>query len=357
MNLRWLLAFIPLGLALAWFQANPLLVFAASALSIIPLAGLMGDATESLSRFLGPTLGGLLNATLGNAPEIIIGFFALRHGLVDMVKASITGSILGNLLFGLGVSIVAGGLQAPKQKLTFDAESSRVHAGLLMMATFGLIIPAVFDFSTNTEREISLEVAVILFLVYLVSVAFTLTMATPDAETNTGAVQHEHFESEEGESVWGRNQALAILAVVTIGLAVMSETMTDALDPAAKAMGFTPLFAGVFLLALVGNTAELINSVRFARQSQLDLSLGITVGGSTQMALLVAPLLVFFGHAIGQNMNLLFSQFELIAIILTTYAVITILQNGFVRWGAGVFLIALYLMLGVGFYYAPAAGT
>ena len=356
MNLRWLLIFIPLGLTLAWFQANPLLVFVASALAIIPLAGLMGDATESLARFLGPTLGGLLNATLGNAPEIIIGFFALKHGLVDMVKASITGSILGNLLFGLGVSIVAGGLRAPKQKLVFDAESSRVHAGLLMMATFGLIIPAVFDFSTNTEREISLEIAVILFLVYLVSVAFTLTMASPDAETNTGAVEHKHSESEEEESGWGRNQALAILAVVTVGLAVMSETMTDALDPAAKAMGFTPLFAGVFLLALVGNTAELINSVRFARQNQLDLSLGITVGGSTQMALLVAPLLVFFGLAIGQPMNLLFSQFELIAIILTTYAVMTILQNGFVRWAAGATLVALYLMLGVGFYYAPATG-
>jgi Ca2+:H+ antiporter len=237
----------------------------------------------------------------------------------------------------------------------FDRDAAQVHGGLLMMATFGLIIPAVFDFSTNAEREISLEIAVILFLVYLSSIVFTLTMAKPDAQTNTGAVQQSEPEGEE--SGWGRNQALAILAAVTVALAVMSETMTDALDPAAKSMGFTPLFAGVFLLALVGNTAELINSVRFARQNQIDLSLGITVGGSTQMALLVAPLLVFFGLAIGQPMNLLFSQFELIAIILTTYAVITILQNGFVRWGAGVFLVALYLMLGVGFYYAPAAGT
>ena len=282
---------------------------------------------------------------------------ALRHGLVDMVKASITGSILGNLLFGLGVSILAGGLGLTKQKMLFDGEAARVHVGLLMMATFGLIIPAVFDFSTNAEREISLEIAVILFLVYLLSVAFTLVMATPDAQTNTGAVQAGHSGQEGEESGWSRNKALAVLATVTVGLAVMSEIMTDALDPAAKSLGFTPLFAGVFLLALVGNTAELINSVRFARQNQLDLSLGITVGGSTQMALLVAPLLVFFGLAIGQPMNLLFSQFELIAIILTTYAVITVLQNNFVRWGAGIFLIALYLMLGIGFYYAPAAGA
>ncbi len=349
MNIKWLLAFIPLGLALAWFEANPLLVFVASALAIVPLAGLMGDATEALSRFLGPTLGGLLNATLGNAPEIIIGFFALKHGLVDMVKASITGSLLGNLLFGLGVSIVAGGLMAPRTAVAFDKDDAQVHGGLLLMATFGLIIPAVFTVSTASAREISVEVAVILFLFYVFSVAFTLFMAAPDAETKSAQPE----PSAEAGPGWGRNQALAILTAVTVALAVMSEVMTDALDPAAKAMGFTPLFAGVFLLALVGNTAEMINSIRFARQNQLDLSLGITVGGSTQMALLVAPLLVFFGLAIGQDMNLLFSKFELIAIILTTYAVITILQNGQVRWGAGVFLIGLYLMLGVGFFYAP----
>jgi len=350
MNLKWLLAFIPVGLGLAWFHANPTLVFIASALAIIPLAGLMGDATEALARFIGPTLGGLLNATLGNAPEIIIGFFALRHGLVDMVKASITGSILGNLLFGLGVSIVAGGLVRPKEELRFNLEAARVHGGLLMVATIGLIVPAVFDFSTTSEHEISLHVAIVLFLAYILSVVHTLATDAPDAETNTGQEDPE----EEGEG-WSRNQALGILGAVTVGLAVMSETMTDALDPAAKSMGFTPLFAGVFLLALVGNTAELINSIRFARQNHLDLSLGITLGGSAQVAVLVAPLLVFFGTAIGQDMNLLFSQFELVGIILTVYAVTNLLQGGSVRWLTGVGLIAVYLILGIGFYYAPAS--
>jgi len=229
-----------------------------------------------------------------------------------------------------------------------------VQSGLLLMATFGLIIPAAFDFSTSSEREISLEIAIILFLVYLSSIAFTLMVGKPDDETNTNTLPDQSQANDQADAGWSRNQALGILAAVTIALAVMSEIMTDSLDPAAKSMGFTPLFAGVFLLALVGNTAELINSVRFARQNKMDLALGITVGGSTQMALLVAPLLVFFGLAIGQNMNLLFSQFELIAVILTTYATLTLLQNGFVYWGAGVFLIALYLMLGVGFYYAPS---
>lgn len=345
MNLNWLLVFIPVGITLAQFHADPTLVFIASALSIVPLAGLVGDATEALARFIGPTLGGLLNATLGNAPEIIVGFFALKHGLVDMVKASITGSILGNLLFGLGISIVAGCLKSPKRVMGFDIEAARINGGLLMLATVGLIIPAVFDFSTTSEREISLHIAIVLFLAYLISVVYTLTKGAPDRETNTSQME------EEG---WSRNKALGILAAVTVGLAVMSEIMTDALDPAAKSLGFTPLFAGVFLLALVGNTAELLNSVRFARQGQLDLSLGITVGGSSQAALLVAPLLVFFSLAIGQNMNLLFSQFELIGIILTVYAVMHLLQADSTRWVAGAFLIAVYLMLGIGFYYAPS---
>lgn len=350
MNLKWLLAFIPIGIGLAHFEANPLLVFLAAALSIVPLAGLMGDATESLSRFLGPTVGGLLNATLGNAPEIIIGFFALKHGLVDMVKASITGSILANLLFGLGVSIVAGGLARPKEPLGFNVESARLNGALLILATIGLIVPAAFDFSTASEREISLEVSIVLFVAYLISVASTLSRGAPDAEADVGEALAD--EAEEG---WSRNKSLGILAVVTVGLAVMSEIMTDALEPAAGAMGFTPLFAGMFLLSLVGNTAELINSTRFARRGMLDLSLGITVGGSSQIALLVAPLLVFFGLAIGQDMNLLFTKLELIGLILTVYAINNVLQAGTVWWSAGCFLIAVYLMLGIGFYFVPSA--
>ena len=232
--------------------------------------------------------------------------------------------------------------------------AARVHAGSLLLAMLGLIIPAVFNFSTNSEHEISLHIAAVLFLAYLVSIVFTLTTGTPDAETDTGAEQRR-AEPEADATGWSRNRALVILAAVAIGLAVMSEIMTDAIDPAAKSLGFTPLFAGVFLLAMVGNTSELINSVRFARQNQLDLSLGVTVGGSAQFALLVVPLLVFFGLVLGQNMNLLFSQFELVAIILTVIAVINVLQAGYVRWAAGVLLIAVYLMLGFGFYYAPAS--
>lgn len=349
MNLKWLLVFVPIGIISAWLDANPILVFIVSALAVVPLAGMMGDATEVLARYLGASIGGLLNATLGNAPEIIIGFFALKHGLVEMVKASITGAIIGNLLFGLGVSILAGGLKTPGRNIDFNPASVRIHGGSLLLAMFGLIIPAIFNFSTESEHEISLHIAILLFLFYLMSIAVTLMKGSPEDETKS------EEESTAGEINWSRNQALGVLAILATGLAIMSEIMTDAIEPAAKSMGFTPLFAGVFFLAMVGNVSELINSVRFARQGKLDISMGITAGGSAQIALLVVPLLVFFGLILGQNMNLLFSKFELVAIILTVIAVVNMLQMGTVRLGAGVWLIMVYIMLGVGFYYAPAA--
>lgn len=362
MKLNWLLLFIPIALGLAWFDVNPIIVFVASALAIIPLAGLMGDATEALARFLGPTLGGLLNATLGNAPELIIGLFALKQGLVDMVKASITGSIVGNLLFGLGLSVFVGGLKHPT--LGFDTRVARINANLLMLAMFGLIVPAVFNFSAASERELSLEVSIVLFLVYLASVVYTLVSGKPSladgagmsasAATEQAKATAESDPEEEGPG-WSRNQALGVLAAIAIGLAVMSEVLTDAVEPAARSLGLTPLFAGVFLLALVGNTADLFNSVRFARQNQLNISIGITVGSSTQMALLIAPLLVFFGYVFGQDMNLLFSRFELVAIIMAIAVLQSAANVGSAVWLGGLMLMAIYFVLGFGFYFAPAA--
>jgi Ca2+:H+ antiporter len=356
MSLKWLLVFIPVGIVLDRLGANPIFVFSASALAIIPLASLVGDATEALARYLGPTMGGFLNATLGNAPEIIIGFFALKQGLVEMVKASITGSIIGNLLFGLGISFLACKVKgATSRKLIYDVDSARVHGALLMLAMFGLIIPAVFDFSTTSEREISVDISIVLFLIYISSVVLTFFPDKPKVEADDAleiAVKPELAEEEE-EGGWSRNKAAAILVTVTVTLAVMSEIMTDAVEPAAKSLGLTPLFVGVFLLAMVGNTAELFNAVRFARNGQLDLSLGITLGSSSQMALMVAPTLVFLGYYLDQDMNLLFSQFELIAVIMTIVAVMNLLQAGQVKAKVGGLLVALYFILGIGFYYAP----
>jgi Ca2+:H+ antiporter len=367
LNLNWLLLFIPVAILLDWLVASPILVFAASALAIVPLAGLMGDATEALAEKLGPTLGGLLNATLGNAPEIIISLFALKRASIQIVKSSLTGSIIGNLLLGLGFSMVAGGLKVKTQK--FDSHVARINGALLVLAAFGLIIPAIYGITPLGAREgvrhISREIAVILFLVYLSSLVYTLVTHKPvvgkagvkEAKKEAGVPVAEVEEVEVG---WSRNKALAILAAVTVGLAIMSEILTGALDPAAKSLGLTPLFAGVFLLATVGNAAEMSNAVRFALKDKMDLAIGVTVGASTQVALLVAPILVFAAPFFGQSMDLLFTPYEMWAVVLAVFITRTLIYDGESTWLEGLMLIAIYLMLGIAFFHlplAPAAGS
>jgi Ca2+:H+ antiporter len=361
MKLHWLLVFIPVAIALDWMGANPILVFLVSALAIVPLAELMGDATEALAGYLGPTLGGLLNATLGNAPEIIIALFALNKGLIGIVKASLTGSIIGNLLFGLGASMVAGGLKIRNQ--TFDSNVARMNGALLTLASFGLVIPAIYRFSPSAGpeigREVSLEISAILFLVYLASLVFTLVSKPVVGQAGVKAEKKETGAEpagvkEEEKVGWSRNQALGILAAVAIGLAIMSEVLTGALEPAAESLRLTPRFAGVFLLALVGNAAEMFNAIRFARKDKMDLAIGITVGASTQVALLVAPVLVFASYFMGQDMNLLFSPYEMWAVIMAVYVARNLIYDGSSNWLEGLVLLGLYFMLGIGFFYLPA---
>jgi Ca2+:H+ antiporter len=362
LNLNWLLVFIPLAIILDWIGADPILLFVVSGLAIVPLAGLMGDATEALAEYLGPTLGGLLNATLGNAPEIIISVFALHRGLIGIVKSSLTGSIIGNLLLGLGLSMVAGGLKVRTQ--TFDPRVARVNGALLVLASFGLIVPAIYGLTPagadSPARHISLEIAVILFLVYLSSLVYTLVTHRP--VVGKAGVKAEKKEVGEAAAVvdqpevpWSRNKALLVLALVSVALAFMSEILTGAVDPAAKRMGFTPLFAGVFLLASVGNAAELINAVRFARNDKMDLAIGVTVGASTQVALLVAPVLIFAAQFLGQDMNLIFTRYEMWAVVLAVFITRLLIYDGESTWLEGLMLLAIYLMLGVGFFHLPAS--
>ncbi len=362
--MNWLLIFAPISIALDWLQFDPLAVFATSALAIVPLAGLMGDATEALAEYLGPTAGSLLNASLGNAPEIIISLFALHRGLIGMVKSSLTGSIIGNLLLGLGLSMIAGGLKVTTQ--TFDPRVARVNGALLVLAAFGLIIPAIYRMNPTggpeLSRNLSLEIALILFIVYLGSLAFTLVTNKPlvgksgvkAEQEEKGVPKEEVYEVEVG---WSRNKALMVLAGVTTALAVMSEVLTGAIEPAAEKLGLTPLFAGVFLLAVVGNAAELITAIRFARRDKMDLAIGITVGASTQVALLVAPILVFAGYVMGHDMNLLFTRFEMWAVVLAVFITRTLIYDGESTWLEGLMLIGIYLMLAIGFFHLPPAAA
>ena len=351
MGLNLLLVFIPIAVGLDWYGANPVMVFAAAALAIIPLAGLMGRATEHLSTYVGATIGGLLSASLGNAPELIIAGFALKEGLVDVVKASITGSILGNTLFSLGLSMIIGGWGRERQR--FNPTVAGMSGGLLFVAAVALLIPAMFHFASGKEREVSMEIAVVLFVVYILSLVFTLKthrqLIQPGPDASDAAEAHEASH----EAPWSKGKSIAVLAGVTIVIAVVSEILVGAIEPASASIGMTPIFTGIIFLALVGNAAETMNAVGFARKDQMDLSFGIAVGASTQVALFVAPVLVFAGYLMGKPMDLHFTAFEIVAIVLAVAIVSRQTSDGESHWMEGVMLIAVYLMLAIGFFFLP----
>jgi Ca2+:H+ antiporter len=351
MGLNLLLVCIPIALALDWYDASPVAVFAVSALAIVPLAGLMGRATEHLSTYVGTTIGGLLSASLGNAPELIISGFALKEGLVDVVKASITGSIIGNTLFTLGLSMIIGGWGRERQR--FNQTVAGMSGGLLFVAAVGLLIPAIFHFATGKEREVSMEIAVVLFVAYLLSLVFTLKTHRLLIQKGPDEAVEESHEALN-EAPWSQRKAITVLAGVTIVIAVMSEILVGAIEPASASIGLTPIFAGVIFLALVGNAAEAMNAVGFARKDKMDLSFGIAVGASTQVALFVAPVLVFAGYLMGQSMDLHFTAFEIVAIVLAVSTVNNLTADGECHWMEGVMLMAVYLMLAIGFFFLPA---
>ncbi|MBX9788936.1 MAG: calcium/proton exchanger [Pirellulales bacterium] len=341
--LNALLVLVPITAFLDWRDVQPTIMFFLSTVAIVPLAGLMGEATEKIAARAGTTLGGMLNASLGNSPEIIISLFALHRGLHDVVKASLTGSILANLLFSLGIAMLAGGVRYQRQR--FNQHTARMSAGLLMLAAIGLAVPSIFHFTNSQqEHEVSFEIALVLFVVYLLSLFFTLV-------THRQLFQEpvsEEEGTEEPANCWG---AAAMLAGATVAVAWMSEILTRSIEPAATALGLTPIFAGVVLLAVVGNAAELFNAVRFARINKMDLSFGITVGASTQVALLVAPVLLFLSYPIGQPMDLLFTPFELASVALAVIITNQLTIDGECNWLQGAMLLAVYTVLAIAFYH------
>jgi Ca2+:H+ antiporter len=359
MKLNWLLAFVPIAVGLEYWGVNPIAVFLTSAAATVPLAKLMEQATETLAHYLGPTYGGMLNATMGNAPELIIGITALRHGLVEVLKGSIAGSVIGTLLFGIGATIIAGGVSKPVQQ--FDRDMVAMNSALLMLATFGLVVPASFHFGIVTDRDISLEISVILLLVYAASMVHTMTAKRPavgraavEAELKERGEAPPELLAREASPVWGRNVALCVLAAVAVTLAIVSDLLTGSIQPAADAMGLTPVFAGVFLLAMVGNIPQYMNSIAFATKDQMTLALSINLGATTQLVAMVAPLLVIAGVLMGLDMNLRFSSFELVGVILSVIIARSVIADASSNWLEGVLLIGVYLMLGFGFFHIPA---
>jgi len=352
--LNLLLIFVPIALLLEILHASPIAIFAASSLAIIPLAGWMGRATEHLAEKLGEGIGGLLNATFGNAAELIIAMMALRKGLYEVVKASITGSIIGNILLVLGLSILIGGFKYPKQ--VFNKTAASLGSTMLGLSAIALVMPAVFHLLVANkpnvrEQDLSLEIAIVLIVTYVLSLVFTLKT---HSHLYTGGVDEKEEEEAIGTHGWSKGRSVAVLLGATALVALMSEFLVGAVEEASHQLGLTEVFVGVILVAIIGNAAEHSTAILVAMKNKMDLALNIAIGSSMQVALFVAPVLVFASYAFGQPMNLIFTSLEVVAISVSVLVVALIAQDGESNWMEGVLLLAVYAILGLTFYFLPA---
>lgn len=377
--LNLLLVFVPVALFIPHGEGNASWVFIASAVAIIPLAGLMGKATEHLSVRFGPGVSGLLNASFGNAAELIIALFALRKGLVEVVKASITGSILGNVLLVLGASILAGGLKFPRQ--TFNATAAGVAATMLALAATGLVVPAVFHAYLpgqqfiEAEHDLSLEISIVLFAAYLLMLVFslkthrhlydpslsaeasaapaTVPIPAPSAEQVSHATAPA-AEAEADEEHWSVRTSLIVLVAATVGVSVMSERLVGAIEAASAVFGWTPVFVGVIVVAIVGNAAEHSTAILVAMKNHMELSVQIAIGSGLQIALFVAPLLVFVSCLPGfTRLNLVFTMLEVAAVVVSVILIALVVRDGESNWIEGLMLLAVYLIFAIAFYNLP----
>lgn len=355
-----LLVFVPAALALRYvFHADPTWIFVMSAVAIIPLAGLLGLATEKLADHFGVGVGGLLNATFGNAAELIISVIALRAGMHDLVKASITGSIIGNILFVFGLSALFGGLKYHTQ--TFNRTAASMGATLLLLSAVGLVVPAIFHglvSEAGAERELSLEIAVVLMATYLLSLVFTLKTHSHLYSGATGAGAgpgaDDALEPVGGEG-WSKGKALLVLVGAAAAIGWLSELLVGAVQEAGEALGMTEVFLGVVVIALIGNAAEHSTAVLMALKNKMDLALHIAIGSSIQIALFVAPLLVFLSYVIGPApMDLHFTSLEVLAVALSVLIISQVADDGMSHWMEGVQLVAVYAILALAFYHLPA---
>jgi Ca2+:H+ antiporter len=368
--LRYMLIFVPIAFLAEWFFPNPLLVFALSCIALIPLAGLPGEATEELAIHVGPKVGGLLNATLGNAAELIITIVALREGTIELVKASITGSIPGNLLLILGLSLLLGGLRHGIQ--TFDRNLTGVAATMMMLSVVGMMIPTLFELLRevqsrkvdvfNTEVRdpaldvLSLGVAGILIVVYVLSLIFSFQKPERGIGAPTG-IGDPSAEIEHHQAKWSVPLSLGILTISTVAIVFLSEFLVGAVEPVVEQLGVSELFLGVILIPLVGNVAEHIVGVQVAMKNKMDLSLSISLGSSMQIALFVAPALVFISLLFGNEMTLYFSLFEVAALTLAVLCAAQVSVDGESNWLEGVQLLAVYLITGLGFFFVVTPGA
>lgn len=341
-----LLIFVPLSLLAEYMHSSPIAIFILASLAIIPLAKFIGESTEEISARTGPALGGLLNATFGNATELIISFFALQAGLTEMVKASITGSIIGNLLLVLGMAIFFGGLGKDQQE--FNSTAASTSASTLFLATASIVMPAAFVLTSEnpsaaTVETLSIAVSVIMAISYLASLLFSLHT-------------HKHLftvDITEYSARWSVRKSIVILLASTISVAVMSEILVGSIEPLAESLGWTELFIGMIFVAIIGNAAEHASAITIAMKDRMDLALQIAVGSTTQIAMFVVPVLVFTSYFFETPMNLIFTTFELVSVIIAVFMVKSIIEDGKSNWFEGLQLIGTYGIMAVVSFLHP----
>jgi Ca2+:H+ antiporter len=354
----WLSVFMPIALGLQIAHASPSLVFVCSALAVVPAAALMSDATEQLSARSGPGIAGLLNVTFGNAPELIIAFFALLDGLQEVVKASLVGSVIGNSLLVLGAAMLTGGRNRTRQR--FDRTAAQANSGLLLVTVTALILPAVLVLarggslpSVGVERQsfgseaehLSIAVSAVMIAIYLAGLLFSL-------RTHRDLFRPEH-EQDQGGTGGSLPRSMLMLAVAGMLVAVMSELLVSSIEHASRDVGLSEFFVGAFVIAIVGNAAEHYVAVVAAARDKMDLAVTITIGSSAQIGLFVAPVLVILSFLFGPApMALVFNGYELAALIFAALLSTTLIADGESTWFEGVQLLGVYVLLGLVFYWA-----
>ena len=342
--LKFMLIFIPISIVGKFMNFSPSIMFILAALSIIPLAGLMGEGTEEISFYSGPKIGGFLNATFGNATELIISFFALKEGLFEVVKSSISGAIIGNILLVLGASMFAGGLKHKVQK--FNINVVETTSSMLLFAVIGLCIPAVFTHTLNqsllnTRYEgLTLVVAIIMFILYLCSLFFSFF-----THKDLYSVTYE----EEGKAKWSLKKAIIVLVVATILIAIESEFLVSGVEDITSKLGLSEFFVGIILIPIIGNAAEHTTAITMALKDKMDVALEIALGSSLQVILFVAPILIFLS-LLFTPMSIIFNQFELVALIVSVLIANKVAGDGPSNWLEGAQLMAVYLIIAAGFF-------
>lgn len=346
--LMYLLMIVPVAIAAEVLNLNSVWVFVLSAIGVIPLAGLIGEATESLAEHTGPKIGGLLNATLGNAAELIITLVAIKAGLLELVKASITGSIIGNLLLVLGFSMLLGGMKNGIQK--FDRHQSGNNSVLLTIAVLALVVPSFFSHSIGPDTSVGVEalsigVAIVMIVLYALGLIYSLKV-----NRNHEAII---LEPREKNGKFSLGQSFALLLVATIGVVFLSEILVGAVESVVSGLGLSEFFLGIILIPIIGNVAEHLVAVQVATRNQMDLSVEIAVSSSLQVALFVAPILVFISLLMGHPLTLIFNTFELIALGAGVLIVSLVSADGESTWFEGSALLAVYVIFAIAFFLLP----